>query len=429
MNETNCEEPNSHFELFSRISCWFKQSFFFLSLCFLSFSLCLRVEDLALNYSEMGFVVLILFVIWKDSSIGNSLWSGTSYLWAPVYVLYVVFLAIRCFSVDESRVDAFSSEEETFAWMSLLFSVLGCISFLVSTREVPKRQVNSPPVEYTTGFLSYVTFSFINDLLNLGETKESLQAEDVPFFADQDTCESIYSLMDYASLARDPSLLGRRLVCGVWFQVITQNACAFVSCIFSLAAPLSLQSILIYIAHMELSDADDDEVLVTWLNPITAVLLLCGGVGLKTITDGQNFMIGRRIAMRSRCALISVLYRKSLYADLSTIAEGTGTLNNLISVDAKEVSEWMCYFPFMWSCLTEISLSLGLLCYLLGVSALGGVMAMFLMVPMSAFSSKYLDGFQKKLLTMKDERMGVINEMLSGIRIIKVSGDFILCFF
>jgi hypothetical protein len=114
-----------------------------------------------------------------------------------------------------------------------------------------------------------------------------------------------------------------------------------------------------------------------------------------------------------------------MLVDISSIAEGVGTLNNLISVDVKDVSFFVSQFHESWSSVYEICLCLFLLHLVLGVAIFGGFLIMVLMVPIGSIGSRYMGVYQGQLLKVKDERMNVINEVLTGIRIIKVISRFI----
>ena len=64
--------------------------------------------------------------------------------------------------------------------------------------------------------------------------------------------------------------------------------------------------------------------------------------------------------------MLGLLYKKSLSVDLASLKEGVGSVNNLISVDMKEVQELCCYAQFLWSTLFESAICLALLFLILG---------------------------------------------------------------
>ena len=80
----------------------------------------------------------------------------------------------------------------------------------------------------------------------------------------------------------------------------------------------------------------------------TAVAMLSLAPIVGSIANGQNYQRGRRISVRVGAALISVLYKKSLTVDLCAVGQGVGAVNNLISVDMKEVQEFACYAQYLW---------------------------------------------------------------------------------
>lgn len=57
-------------------------------------------------------------------------------------------------------------------------------------------------------------------------------------------------------------------------------------------------------------------------------------------------------------------------------------------------------------------MAVGLLFYVLGTAALGGVAFMVLSVPLGKWTTKKTQAFQKILMTRKDDRMSIVGETL-----------------
>ena len=57
-------------------------------------------------------------------------------------------------------------------------------------------------------------------------------------------------------------------------------------------------------------------------------------------------------------------------------------------------------------------MAVGLLFYVLGLAALGGVVFMVLSVPLGKWTTKKTQDFQKILMTRKDDRMSVVGETM-----------------
>lgn len=151
----------------------------------------------------------------------------------------------------------------------------------------------------------------------------------------------------------------------------------------------------------------------------TAVAFLSVGPALGALVNGQNYSRGRRISVRVGAAIISLLYKKSLSVDLNAVGQGVGAVNNLISVDMKEVQEFACFVQYLWSTVFEVGICLFLLFEILGIAALGGIFVILIALPLGSYGTKVLDDCQSALLTDKDNRISVVQEAIHGIKIVK----------
>ena len=143
------------------------------------------------------------------------------------------------------------------------------------------------------------------------------------------------------------------------------------------------------------------------------------GPALGALVNGQNYSRGRRISVRVGAAIISLLYKKSLSVDLNAVGQGVGAVNNLISVDMKEVQEFACFVQYLWSTVFEVGICLFLLFEILGIAALGGIFVILIALPLGSYGTKVLDDCQSALLTDKDNRISVVQEAIHGIKIVK----------
>lgn len=143
------------------------------------------------------------------------------------------------------------------------------------------------------------------------------------------------------------------------------------------------------------------------------------GPALGALVNGQNYSRGRRISVRVGAAIISLLYKKSLSVDLNAVGQGVGAVNNLISVDMKEVQEFACFVQYLWSTVFEVGICLFLLFEILGIAAFGGIFVILIALPLGSYGTKVLDDCQSALLTDKDNRISVVQEAIHGIKIVK----------
>ncbi|KAI8134397.1 hypothetical protein DUD61_001953 [Geotrichum candidum] len=165
-------------------------------------------------------------------------------------------------------------------------------------------------------------------------------------------------------------------------------------------------------------------------------MLICGMV-ISTIS-GQSLFIGRRICIRIRAIIIGEVYAKSLRRrassskdtklgqDESEETEETessqssqGAIINLMAVDAFKISETCGYLHFFISGFFTILFAIVFLYKILGWSAFAGAFAMALLMPLNFKISFIFKTYQNKLMTVTDERVNKLNELLQSIRIVK----------
>lgn len=142
---------------------------------------------------------------------------------------------------------------------------------------------------------------------------------------------------------------------------------------------------------------------------------------LTAILNGQYqyhcFLVGYRI----RTALISAIYRKALTISNAAKKNTTvGEIVNLMAVDAQRFFELINYLHIIWSGPMVIALCIFFLWQILGIASLTGLAVMILMIPLNGYVANKLKYFQVKQMVKKDERVKIMNEILSGIKVLKL---------
>jgi ABC-type multidrug transport system fused ATPase/permease subunit len=150
---------------------------------------------------------------------------------------------------------------------------------------------------------------------------------------------------------------------------------------------------------------------------------------LKSITFGQNLYYGRRVDVRLRAMLSAEVYSKALRRkDMTGIVSectkkgarsDTGMITNLMAVDANRISSMGSSFFFLYTAPIEIALGVVMLYSLLGASSLVGLGVMLLTSPAHQFAANKYSKIQESLMETRDRRVGLMSELLQGIRMIK----------
>ena len=190
---------------------------------------------------------------------------------------------------------------------------------------------------------------------------------------------------------------------------------------------------------MLISFASNDE--ETWKGYLYVILLVGINV-IKTLLTSQYFYKLQNISLRIRTVLASAIYNKSLLLSAASRKERTGTeiknlgshatsltsalcipvgeTVNLMSIDTQRFMDVIWSLNTVWSAPTIIGLSLFFLWGYLGPSSLAGLAIMVLLMPINAVISTRMRKLQFANMRNKDQRIKVMNEILDGVKVIKL---------
>ncbi|KAH9499145.1 hypothetical protein Btru_006791 [Bulinus truncatus] len=130
-----------------------------------------------------------------------------------------------------------------------------------------------------------------------------------------------------------------------------------------------------------------------------------------------------RVASKVQCTTIAAIFRKSLIMSNEARKKSTtGEIINLMSIDVNHIESML--IGSFWSWVSAVLLVVGvyLLYTIMGVALLAGLGFMLLLFCMNILSSQKMRKYQEIIMTIKDERMKILNEILNGIKVVKLSG-------
>ncbi|XP_027736449.1 canalicular multispecific organic anion transporter 2 isoform X2 [Empidonax traillii] len=156
-----------------------------------------------------------------------------------------------------------------------------------------------------------------------------------------------------------------------------------------------------------------------WGFLIAAFMFVCAV--LQTLVLHQHFQYCIVTGMRLRTGITGVIYRKSLAITNSAKRSSTvGEIVNLMSVDAQRFMDLMTFLNMLWSAPLQIFLALYFLWQALGPSVLAGVAVMVLLIPFNSAIAIKTRAFQVEQMRHKDSRIKLMNEILGGIKVLKL---------
>ncbi|XP_045104031.1 multidrug resistance-associated protein 1-like isoform X4 [Portunus trituberculatus] len=157
-----------------------------------------------------------------------------------------------------------------------------------------------------------------------------------------------------------------------------------------------------------------------WHGILYAVLML-------VCAQCQSFLLGQYFAwmmvvgLQMRTGIISAVYGKAMRISSSAKKESTvGEIVNLMSVDAQRFMDITTYINMLWSAPMQIILAIYFLWNLLGPSVLAGLAVMIVLIPINGFIANKTKKLQIKQMKLKDERVKLMNEILNGIKVLKL---------
>ncbi|ELT91662.1 hypothetical protein CAPTEDRAFT_90759 [Capitella teleta] len=130
-----------------------------------------------------------------------------------------------------------------------------------------------------------------------------------------------------------------------------------------------------------------------------------------------GYLVGQRV----RSVINSLVYKKAIR--LSSIARrstSVGEVVNLMSIDAQKLQDCPQFMSILWSFPIIVFFSTYFLYQTLGPASLASIPLLVCLLP---FNSMYLGNkirkYQESQMILKDERVKVMNEIISGIKVLK----------
>lgn len=157
-----------------------------------------------------------------------------------------------------------------------------------------------------------------------------------------------------------------------------------------------------------------------WRGVLFAVLLFLVA-STQTLFLAQYFQRMFLVGLRIRTAIIGAVYKKALILSNTSRKESTvGEIVNLMAVDAQRFMDLTAYINMLWSAPLQIGLALYFLWDLLGPSVLAGLAVMIILIPVNGVIANKVKTLQIRQMKNKDERVKLMNEILSGIKVLKL---------
>ncbi|KAM4045857.1 ATP-binding cassette sub-family C member 2-like [Anomaloglossus baeobatrachus] len=275
--------------------------------------------------------------------------------------------------------------------------------------------------EYRVSFFSRVTYSWYHRIIKLGYRKP-LEREDLVELNGDDSSYSVIPAFEEnwrtEVIKQDRKDSGPRkasLVRALWHtfksSLIQVAIMKVVADLLAFTSPQILKSMIAF------CEDRSEGVRTGYLFALALFIVTI----LQTLILQFYQRFNMLTAAKIKTSINGIIYKKSLNLASSTRRKfTTGELVNLMSSDAQQLMDLTVNVNLLWSAPFQIFLAIVFLWQELGVSVLAGVAVLLLVIPLNAYIAAKVKQLKKSHLKSKDQRIKLLNEILHGIKILKL---------
>uniref|UniRef100_A0A8R1E0R9 Uncharacterized protein n=1 Tax=Caenorhabditis japonica TaxID=281687 RepID=A0A8R1E0R9_CAEJA len=170
--------------------------------------------------------------------------------------------------------------------------------------------------------------------------------------------------------------------------------------------------------------------LITFIETPNAPMAYGIGLALGMFVAGQAkslfmnnyFITMNRVGSKIQTMLSCAVYEKAILLSNTARRDRTvGEMVNLLSIDVDRFRLITPQLQQYWSSPFQIIVCMALLWQTVGVAVWAGIAVMIGIIPINLVISVVTKKWQMKLMKYKDERIRLINEVLNGIKVVKLS--------
>ncbi|CAL8406687.1 unnamed protein product [Arctogadus glacialis] len=126
------------------------------------------------------------------------------------------------------------------------------------------------------------------------------------------------------------------------------------------------------------------------------------------------------VGMKIRVALCHMIYKKALCLSNSAGKTTTGQIINLLSNDVGTFDKLISSLAYLWVGPIQVAVVIALLWAEIGPSCLAGIIVPIILMPLQTLLGRLFSMFRSRMAVLTDSRIHTMNEVVSGIRIIKM---------
>ncbi|XP_023383782.1 multidrug resistance-associated protein 4 [Pteropus vampyrus] len=282
-------------------------------------------------------------------------------------------------------------------------------------------EVKPNPLQ-SANLCSRVFFWWLNPLFKIGH-KRRLEEDDMYSVLPEDRSkhlgEELQGFWDKEVLraerdSRKPSLTKAIIKC-YWKSYLVLGIFTLIEEALRVVQPIFLGKIIRYFENYDPTNS------VTLHEAYAYVTVLSVCTLILATLHHLYFYHVQCAGMRLRVAMCHMIYRKALR--LSNVAMSkttTGQIVNLLSNDVNKFDQVTIFLHFLWAGPLQAIAVTALLWMEIGISCLAGLAVLIILLPLQSCIGKLFSSLRSKTAAFTDMRIRSMNEVITGIRIIKM---------
>ncbi|KAJ2716063.1 hypothetical protein H4R19_000855 [Coemansia spiralis] len=272
--------------------------------------------------------------------------------------------------------------------------------------------------EERANVLSYLTFAWLGPMIAAG-CKKPLQMGDIgelskKYFPENATV--MFRRNWEASLRSGRPGLVRTTVWTFRREMAVAMVYHVVSDLTPFLNPILISRLLGFVAKYNTTLAEPIE------NGYFYALAMFAVAMVRTLADQQLGVVNQNLKVLLQTSLVTAVYRKVLVlSNDSRNKHNIGAIVSHMSNDTSRVTGFVSYWSYyMVLAPVRLILTLYMLYRMLGWSVLVGSLTMVLIAPVTTLIVRRISAINRQVVAHRDSRMRAMNDVLSGIRIIKL---------
>uniref|UniRef100_A0A8C7TXJ5 ATP-binding cassette, sub-family C (CFTR/MRP), member 8 n=1 Tax=Oncorhynchus mykiss TaxID=8022 RepID=A0A8C7TXJ5_ONCMY len=241
------------------------------------------------------------------------------------------------------------------------------------------------------------------------------------------------------SMPQDPKWIWRALCQAFGRPLIISITFRFLADLLGFAGPLCISGIVHHISKENRTIQPPIKLLGVYFissqeflaNAYVLAVLLFFALILQRTFLQASYYVAIETGINLRGAIQTKIYNKIMRLCTSNMSMGeltVGQICNLVAIDTNQLMWFFFLCPNLWAMPVQIIVGVILLYYLLGISALIGATVIAVLAPVQYFVATKLSQAQKSTLEYSSERLKKTNELLRGIKLLKLyAWEHIFC--